>query len=175
MVDRHVNRLILAPSSSARWGRCGNYAVNQRKSTKILEQKHVTEADIKKGEFNNGEHVFIELEPGQWQTVSCRLPNGKYVTFAFCPGSNDNPTELECVDIHATVGRHWTDEHTAGRDHWQQHLVGFSKGGTTFDTRKIKQTTSLATLLLHKNYHAAKPEVVSHHKPVDAQVKQETL
>ena len=59
------------------------------------------------------------------------------------------------MDIHATVGCHWTDEHTVGQDHWQQHLVGFSKGGNTFDTRKIKQMTSLVTLLLHKNYYKA--------------------
>lgn len=117
---------------------------------KILRQEMIHEADIRAGEFNNCEHLFIQVEPGQCQTVSCRLPNGKHVTFAFVPGTG---AEFECVDIHSTVGRHWVDSFTLGLHHYQQHLIGFSKPGDTFDTRKIKRPTSLATLLLSSKHH----------------------
>ena len=120
---------------------------------RILKQKYVAKADLTHGEFNNCEHLFIELEAGKWQTVSCRLPNGKYVTFAFGPEFNDTSAELKWVDIHSTVGRHWTDEHTFPRDHWQQHLAGLSQDGTVFDTSKMKEVINLTTLLLHKKYH----------------------
>jgi hypothetical protein len=117
---------------------------------KIVRQEHIEKADIRAGQFNNCEHLFIELAPGQCQTVSCHLPNGKHVTFAFVPGTGN---EFECVDIHSTVGKHWIDNLTFGLHHYQQHLVGFSRQGDTFDTRRIKRPTSLATLLLSSHHH----------------------
>lgn len=117
---------------------------------KVLRHEHVEKADLQAGQFNNCEHLFIELAPGQCQTVSCQLPNGKHVTFGFVPGEGN---EFECVDLHATVGRHWTDDTTFGRHHYQQHLIGFAKQGDTFDTRKGKKPTSLATLLLSSKHY----------------------
>ncbi len=117
-----------------------------------LRIRNVPNADVNIGEFNNCEHLFLQIEPGKCQTISCRLPNGKFVTFAFVKGP-DGSEEMECVDIHTTSGQHWKDNETLGKNHYQQHLVGFSKGRDTFDTRKIKEKTSLATLLLNSDYY----------------------
>lgn len=117
---------------------------------KIIDHKFVKNGAVEDGHFNGGDHVFIEVEAGAHQTVSCKLPNGKFVTFAFMPGTG---AEFECVDIHSTVGKHWTDEQTLGRNHWQQQAVGFSKGNNTFDTRKVQTPTSLITLLLASGHH----------------------
>ncbi len=117
---------------------------------KVVRQEKIEAADIPVGQFNNCEHLFIVLAPGQYQTVSCQLPNGKHVTFAFVPSDGD---EFECVDIHATVGKQWTDEQTLGKHHYEQKLIGFSKHGNTFDSRKGKHPTSLTTLLLKSPYH----------------------
>lgn len=118
---------------------------------KVVGQHHVEQADLNAGHFNRCEHLFLELAPGQYQTISVRLPNGKHVTFAFVPGST--PDDFECVDIHATVGTHWKDKSTVGEDHYEQKLVGFAKGVDTFDTRKLKTRTGLATLLLGAQHH----------------------
>ena len=118
---------------------------------KVVGQQQVEKPDINAGHFNRCEHLFLELAPGQYQTVSVRLPNGKHVTFAFVPGAK--PEDFECVDIHATVGAHWKDKSTVGGDHYEQKLVGFTKGSNTFDTRKLKQRTGLATLLLGAQHH----------------------
>jgi hypothetical protein len=117
---------------------------------KDIQIKNVTNTDLTKGEFNNCEHVCMQVEPGKYQTISCRLPNGKFVTFGFVPGVGD---EMECVDIHSTVGKHWTDKNTVGELHFVQHLIGFAPGCDTFDTRLMKKPTSLATLLLNKLHY----------------------
>ena len=122
------------------------------------KQRKVPKADIRLGEFNNCEHLFVQLEPQKMATISVRLPNGKFVTVCFVPGKGE---EFECMDIHATVGRHWTDERTYGKDKWQHHLVGFTiGGGETFDTLREQPNptystppTTLATLLLDKEYY----------------------
>lgn len=119
---------------------------------KILEQRPVTKANINAGEFNNCQHLFLELTPNAYQTISCRLPSGKHVTFAFVP-SKEDPNGFECVDIHSTVGKHWTDTTTLGRNHYQQHAIGFGKLSDPFDTRKMKQAPSLITLLLAASHH----------------------
>jgi hypothetical protein len=90
---------------------------------KITGQKHIDHADLAAGHFNNCQHTFLECEFGIWQTISVKLPNGKHVTFAFCPSST--PGEVECVDIH-----------TMGHD--------------TFATRDLKESTGfvLSSFLL---------------------------
>lgn len=118
---------------------------------KVIKQQHIENPDINRGYFNRCEHLFVELTPGKYQTISIRLPNGKHVTFGFVPGTT--PEDFECVDIHSTVGAHWKDASTVGEDHYEQKLVGFAKGGNTFDTRKLARQTSLATLLLGKRHH----------------------
>jgi len=107
---------------------------------------------VNAGHFNRCEHLFVELSPGEYQTISVKLPNGKHVTFAFVPGRT--PDDFECVDIHSTVGRHWKDTTTVGENHYEQQLVGFAKEGNTFDTRKLPRKTALATLLLGSRHYA---------------------
>lgn len=111
----------------------------------------VTESSLERGEFNNCEHLFLEIAPDdKFSTISCKLPNGKFVTFSFVPG-NPKGKEMECVDIHSTVGQPWKDKD--GRTHYNQHLVGFVDGTDSFDTRELKTKTGLATLLLNKSHH----------------------
>jgi hypothetical protein len=116
------------------------------------KQRNVPKADITQGEFNNGEHLFVQLERGKNQTVSCRLPNGAFVTFAFVPGDGE---EFECVDIHSTVGKRFYYKPTDEKSdvHYRQHAIGFSRNGDTFDTRKANKPTGLLTLLLNKTHH----------------------
>lgn len=109
------------------------------------------------GHFNRCEHLFVELTPGEYQTISVKLPNGKHVTFGFVPGRS--PEDFECVDIHSTVGRHWKDRSTVGEDHYEQKLIGFAKEGDTFDTRELARKTGLATLLLGTRHHLEEPEM----------------
>lgn len=111
------------------------------------------------GRCNRCEHLFVELMPGEYQTISVKLPNGKHVTFGFVPGRT--PGDFECVDIHATVGKHWRDTTTAGKDHYEQKLIGFAKEGDTFDTRKLARKTALATLLLGARHHSDQREITA--------------
>jgi len=99
------------------------------------------------------EHTFLEVEFGKWQTISVKLPNGKHVTFAFCPSSD--PGEVECVDIHTTAGKTYTNGNKATA--WQQSLVGFTTGHDTFATRNLKENTGLVTLLLHTRHNTKTP------------------
>lgn len=112
----------------------------------------VPNADLALGEFNNCEHLFVQLEPGEMTTISCRLPNGKFVTFCFMPTKGE---EFECVDIHSTVGKRFQYKPTDAKIdvHYQQHAIGFSRRGDTFDTREVPRPTGLITLLLNKTHH----------------------
>jgi hypothetical protein len=116
---------------------------------KNINQGTVHQADLREGHFNNCEHTFMELEAGKDQTISVKLPNGKFVTFAFIHGQG---TDTECVDIHSTVGKEFkykpTDEDSD--IHFVQHAIGFSRRGDTFDTRDAGKPTGLITLLLGK-------------------------
>lgn len=113
------------------------------------KQRNVTKADLALGEFNNCEHLFVQLEAGKYQTVSCRLPNGKFVTFAFVPGQGE---EMECVDVHSTAGQPFKYKPTDKDTHYTQHAIGFSREGDTFDTRKANRT-GLITVLLNSSHH----------------------
>jgi hypothetical protein len=128
----------------------------------VTNQTHIEKCDLRQGHFNACEHLFVDIEPGRNQTISCRLPNGKYVTFCFCRGSDQEPKEMGFVDIHSTVGPHFLSEEALGRDQWQMHLVGFCPAAPdSFDTRRAKMVipdpkkspTTLATLLLNKEYY----------------------
>lgn len=119
----------------------------------VTKQRNVPEALINLGEFNNCEHLFVQMEKGKYQTISCRLPNGKFVTFAFVPGEGE---EFECVDIHSTVGKRFQYKPADDKKdiHFVQHAIGFSRNGNTFDTRNEVKPTGLITLLLNKTHHA---------------------
>lgn len=104
------------------------------------------------GCFNGGEHTFLEAEAGNYQTISVKLPAGGFVTFAFVPSSDKE--NFECVDIHTTVGGQIPRPDGAGGTLYPQKLIGFTTGTNTFDTRKIPQITTLATLLLAPGHYA---------------------
>ena len=122
---------------------------------KYLKHETVLPAEQSEpGNFNAGEHIYVEIEPGQAQTVSCRLPNGCYVTFAFLPGQDN---EMECVDIHSDVGPEVARPRGNGDDPGRlQHLIGFGFGGDSFDTRTAKNPCTLSTLLLHSRHYTGK-------------------
>ena len=121
---------------------------------KIIAQKNVWRAKLTEGEFNRGEHLFVEIQPCSPQTISCKLPNGEFVTFAFVPATEGN--EFECVDIHSTVGKKFKYKPEDADDdiHFVQQAIGFSRYGNTVDTRKAGKPTGLLTLLLNKTHHA---------------------
>lgn len=121
---------------------------------KVKFTTEVKKADVCAGEFNNCEHLFLECEAGKYQTISVRLPNDEFVTFAFIPSEGN---EMECVDIHSTVGQKFTMENTVGRTLFVQALLGFApKGRTSFDTRQLDKPTTLVTLLLSASHNKAK-------------------
>jgi hypothetical protein len=125
---------------------------------KIIGQKIITDQSstaLAQGLFNGGEHTFLELEHGKHQTVSVKLPNGKFITLAFVP-SND-PNEVECADIHTTCGAVYKNSN--GEISYQQSLIGFGDHGCdTFATRVLKVPTGLATILLHSNHNQKVPK-----------------
>ena len=121
---------------------------HEPKSDKTLTGK------VADGYFNGGEHLFVSIEPEAYQTISCRLPNGRYVTFAFVPGKRGTD-EIGCVDIHTTVGKPFLRERPAD-DYdvaYPQQLVGFRRGPDTFDTRELPHVTTLTTLLLGDQHY----------------------
>lgn len=73
---------------------------------KVTGQRKVESTDRRPEHFNGGEHLFVEIAANEYQTISCKLPNGKFVTFAFIPAGNSTQpsNEIECVDLHSNVG-----------------------------------------------------------------------
>lgn len=111
------------------------------------------DAKLASGHFNGGEHLFVEVDGITNQTISCILPGGGFVTFAFLPHGDG---KVESVDIHSTVGKQFKYKPTddKGDVHYVQHAIGFSRNGDTFDTRKVNKPTGLMTVLLHPSHHA---------------------
>lgn len=121
--DRAVSPRLFQKNASKKIRPCER----QCDPLKVTAQHQVENPDVNAGHFNRCEHLFVELAPGEYQTISVKLPNGKHVTFGFVPGTV--PDDFEGVDIHSTVGAHWKDPSTVGEDHYEQKLVGFAKGG----------------------------------------------
>jgi len=125
---------------------------------KIISQSHVAKADLTAGQFNNCEHTYLELDPGQYQTISVKLPSGQFVTLAFVPKyvGAEKSAEFECMDIHTTAGKQYTK--SGDRPAYRQALIGFGDGRDTFDTRALEKKhgrpTGLATLLLSAEHNA---------------------
>lgn len=109
------------------------------------------DSKLENGHFNGGEHLFIDIDGMTNQTISCILPNGKFVTFAFIPHGDG---QVESVDIHSTAGKPFRYKSSDEDVHYEQHLIGFARNGDTFDTRKTGRPTGLSTLLLHPSHHA---------------------
>ncbi|MGH7745392.1 MAG: hypothetical protein ACREQ5_11460, partial [Candidatus Dormibacteria bacterium] len=83
-------------------------------------------------------HVCVDV-PDEGMTVSARMTDGKRVTFNFFPSaaSGDAPAAggpIECVDIDMD-GHDAAYELSDGRHLYRLHLVGFSAGTRSFDTR----------------------------------------
>lgn len=118
---------------------------------KIDRIEWVQGGSIEKGHFNSGDHLFLDLHPDKYQTISARLPNpGAYCTFAFIPNSKHT---LECCDIHTTQGPQVIRDKDL-KPAYLQHLTGFCGGTNSFDTRKLSKPTLLATLLLNPEHYA---------------------
>lgn len=115
---------------------------------KFIETKDIKYSKIENGEFNACEHTFLECEPEKYQTISVKLPNGKFVSFAFIPASEN---EMECVDIHTTAGNEITDKN--GDRKYIHHAIGFApQGRNSFDTRRLNDGTLFLTVLLNKDH-----------------------
>lgn len=106
---------------------------------------NVHDVHIETGDFNRGEHLRVKIEPDKFQTVSCELPNGRFVTFAFIPGPQG---DIRCVDIHSTNGP--AEKRPDGSMGYAHHLIGFTQGGPhVFTTRNSDMKCVLATLVLN--------------------------
>lgn len=113
------------------------------------------DCDLAKGHFNGGEHLFVDIDGSTNQTISCLLPGGKFVTFAFIPNGDGT---IECVDIHTTAGQPFKYKATDEDTHYQQQAIGFCRGSDSFDTRDILEKgvhTGLITVLLHSNHNSS--------------------
>lgn len=101
--------------------------------------------------FNSGPHLCVDVPDGRC-TVTCRTPSGQRVTFAFVPGTS--ASTHECVDVrYANAPMSPIDN--GGTALHPFHMVGFTVGRTTFDTRDNAQPTTLATILLGDHHYAA--------------------
>jgi hypothetical protein len=92
--------------------------------------------------FNSGKHLLVNIPDGQF-TVSCRLTNGKRVTFAFCPYElNGVP---QCVDIQF----HDSGQFVQNGDVQCpiQQVIAFTAGSAKF-VSKLEDKVTLVTLLL---------------------------
>jgi hypothetical protein len=124
--------------------------ITKHETLEQVQAKPRNERQPANGYFNGCETLHVELEPDKMQTIACRLPDGKFVTFAFVP-SPSSPNGFECVDIHATIQPNGMNGETPIYKH---HALGFNPGSTTFDTRKIegKDISLLALLLAPRHY-----------------------
>jgi hypothetical protein len=111
-------------------------------TTKTLTPEQAAQAGFAR--FNNGNHLCVDLPPGP-ATISVRTADGKRVTFAFCPYSEDGIQK--CVDIQ----QHDTEETVINGSLAVpiQNPVIFTCGSTLY-RRTEDQKPTLVTLLLNK-------------------------
>lgn len=94
--------------------------------------------------FNRFPHVNIDVPDGGF-TASFRTVAGKRITVAFCPYRDDGPPG--CVDIkYHDSGQSIMNN---GAELPIMHVVGFTVGHDTFNTRKMKEPTTLITMLIN--------------------------
>ena len=92
--------------------------------------------------FNEGPHLAVDVPAEGNLTITARTSTGKLVTFCFVGGAGCVDLMYHNSDLPEVHGSFSTAD-TAR----PFHMVGFTKGGTAFDTRKTQPTT-LATILL---------------------------
>ncbi len=116
-----------------------------KESPKIRSQR-LSSANAESGGYalwNDCDHLCVDVPDGV-STISCRLSNGRTMTFGFVPYElNGVP---QCVDIR-DLGDPLNDKMRTGSDQYRQNLIGFSGGGTAFRTSKLEKLTTLVTLL----------------------------
>lgn len=98
--------------------------------------------------FNAGKpHLCVDVPDG-WSTITCRMSNGKKVTFAFIGYEGASPFS---VDIHHATG---PDVLHQGVTHQRQDVICFSGGGPDpYHSRDKKfegKPCTLVTLLLEE-------------------------
>jgi hypothetical protein len=95
-------------------------------------------------QFNGGPHLCVEV-PNNHFTVSAKTTEGKRITFAFVPYKEDGAAQ--CVD----VKYHDSPAPRIPNGDMRlsvMHSVGFTVGHDTYDTRRMKEPTTLITVLL---------------------------
>lgn len=97
--------------------------------------------------FNPGNHLCVDLPQGH-STISVKLPNGRRISMAFVPYSDEN---LGCMDIEYESPDKLPEEFgNKGQDYFAQRIIGFSHGRNSFRTSvDDEKPTHLFTLLLN--------------------------
>lgn len=92
-------------------------------------------------------HLCVDIPDG-WSTVTCRLSNGKRVTFAFVPYEHEGVPQ--CVDVTAETGEVVMFKDAEGMIplHIQAPIV-FGKGPTYY-RREKEQLPTLTTVMFHQ-------------------------
>jgi hypothetical protein len=105
--------------------------------------------------FNHCPHLAVDVPAGYF-TITARTADGKRFTFAFLPKGKDGRDGTMCVDVkfHDAPNMEHKDGDRALNG---MHVVGFTTGHNTFDTRTQDKTTTLLTVLVHDEYYPAKP------------------
>ena len=99
--------------------------------------------------FNDNAHLCVELD-GESFTITCRTPRGKLVTFAFVKSDTD---DYECADVQY-VNSPGPKVKNGDRKLTSFHMIGFTVGTDTFDTRSVERPTTLATVLLSDRHYS---------------------
>lgn len=95
--------------------------------------------------FNRGTHLCVDVPDGHY-TVSCRLSNGKRVTFAFIPYSENGPAD--CIDIHHATGTPITGRDFINDGAIGQNVICFSGGRDAFRSDAHADTPVTLTCLI---------------------------
>ena len=91
--------------------------------------------------FNEGPHLAVDVPAEGNLTITARTSTGKLVTFCFVGGAGCVDLMYHNSDLPEVFGKFSSE---ASRPF---HMIGFTRGGDAFDTRKTQPTT-LATILL---------------------------
>lgn len=97
--------------------------------------------------FNRGPHLRVDI-PNGWSTITCKLANGKMITFTFIPYEKDGVPQ--CVDISARQGGPMILN--GGQQVEVQNVIVFSAGNWCYSTPKVpvekSKMPTLTTVLL---------------------------
>jgi hypothetical protein len=95
--------------------------------------------------FNRGTHLCVDVPDGHY-TVSCRLSNGKRVTFAFIPYTESGPAD--CIDIHHKTGAPISGDERIEDNTPRQNVICFSGGRDAFRSDSAGSLPVTLTCLL---------------------------